>query len=241
MSRKEPCTEGPPGGKQRRHQRAQRTEGVGPRATSLTYDEHLDRSQLAHLYIQIEALIDVSDGVVNMLPDLCIRQAGNVDFPYLGQIDRAGAVHSELGIEIDLAPDANHQLVPRSENVVGSDIHLSQRSEGRRNQAKQAIPINRKKSAQRAANQKLEVCRSGRCSDCQQPRLLQRFQLSDARCSGRLGRGCSGLCCSFPRIAVLGTGPPWSQPLPPTPAPPLLETFWDRPAGQGPERGLPLH
>src|SRR5271156_2875300 len=149
---------GASGSKQRRHQRAQRTEGIGPRTTGLAYDEHLDRSQLAHLYIQIEAFIDVCKGVVKMLLNLCIRQTGNVDFPDLGQIDRAGAVHGELSIEIDLTPDADHQLIPRPENVVGSDIHLAQRSKRRRNLAKQAITVNRQQTAQGAANQELKVC-----------------------------------------------------------------------------------
>ena len=52
---------GSTGGKQRGDQGAERTQGVGPGTTGLTYDEHLDRPQLAHFNIQVEALIDVAD------------------------------------------------------------------------------------------------------------------------------------------------------------------------------------
>ncbi len=144
---------GATGGKQRGDQRAERTQGVGSRATGLADDEHLDRAQLAHFHIKIEALVDVADSVVNMLPDLGKRQAGNVDLAYLGKVHRAGTVHGELGIEIDLSPNANHQLITRSEDVVRSDIHLPQRCKGRRHLAKEAVTINRKESAQRAADQ----------------------------------------------------------------------------------------
>ena len=93
------------------------------------------------------------DGIVNVLPDLRIRQSGNVDLAYLGKINRAGTVYGKLGIEIDLPPDANHQLITRPEDVVRSNIHLSERSESRRHLAKQAVTIDRKESAQRATDQ----------------------------------------------------------------------------------------
>ena len=53
-----------------------------------------------------------------------------MDLAYLGKVHRAGTVDGELGIEIDLPPNANHQLVSRAEDVVRSNIHLPQRCEG---------------------------------------------------------------------------------------------------------------
>ncbi len=56
---------GAAGGKQRGHQGAERTEGVGAGATRLAHDKHLNRPQLAHLHIKIEALVNVADSVAN--------------------------------------------------------------------------------------------------------------------------------------------------------------------------------
>ena len=73
-----------------------------------------------------------------------------MDFAYLGKVHRAGTVDGELGIEIDLSPDANHQLITRAEDVVGSDIDLAQRGKGRGDLAKETITVDRKQRAQGA-------------------------------------------------------------------------------------------
>ena len=82
----------------------------------------------------------MADGVLEMLPKLRIRQAGNMNFAYLGQINRTGAVDRDLGIEIDLSPYANQQLIAGAEDVVGSDIDVAQRGKGRRYLAKELSP-----------------------------------------------------------------------------------------------------
>ena len=78
----------------------------------------------------------MADGVLKMLPKLRIGQAGNVNAAYLGQIHRAGTVDGDLGIEIDLPPYTNQQLIAGAEDVIGSDIDLSQRGKGRGDLAK---------------------------------------------------------------------------------------------------------
>ena len=168
---------GTAGGKQSGDQCTERAEGIGSGSPSLTYDENLDGAQLPHLDIQVKALVNAADGIMNVLPDLCIRQAGNVDLAYLGKINRTGTVNGELGVEVNLPPDADHQLITRSKNIVGSDVHLPQRSKGRRHLAKQAVTVHRKQIANGSPNQQLEVCRRGRGSDGQQSRLFQRRQL----------------------------------------------------------------
>ncbi len=60
-----------------------------------------------------------------MLPKLGIGQPGDMNLAYLGKIHRTGTVYSELRVEIDLAPDANHQLIARSEDIAGGDIHFA--------------------------------------------------------------------------------------------------------------------
>ena len=45
-------------GKQGGDQGAERAQGVGPGATGLTYDEHLNRPKLAHFHIEIEAPVN---------------------------------------------------------------------------------------------------------------------------------------------------------------------------------------
>ena len=60
----------------------------------------------------------MADGVVDMLLDLRIRQAGNVDLAYLGEINRTGTVDGELRVEIDLPPNANDQLIAWPEDIV---------------------------------------------------------------------------------------------------------------------------
>ena len=57
----------PPGGKQGGDQRAERAQGVGSRPARLADDEYLDGAQLPHFHIEIEALIDVADRIVQML------------------------------------------------------------------------------------------------------------------------------------------------------------------------------
>ena len=59
---------GAAGGKQRGDQGAERTQGIGSGAASLAYDKHLDRPQLPHFNIKIEALVNVADGIMNVLP-----------------------------------------------------------------------------------------------------------------------------------------------------------------------------
>src|SRR5450631_1256034 len=117
------------------------------------------------------------DGVMNVLPDLRIRQSGNVDLAYLGKVNGPGTVYRKLGVEIDLTPNTNNQLIARSEYIVRSDIYLSERSEGRRNLAKEAVTVNRKKGAQRATDQQLEVCRGGGGPGGQKSGLLKGCQL----------------------------------------------------------------
>ena len=63
-----PLDGGATGGKQRGDQGAERTQGVGSRAARLAYDKHLDRAQLPHFDIEIEALVNMADSVMNMLP-----------------------------------------------------------------------------------------------------------------------------------------------------------------------------
>jgi hypothetical protein len=79
---------------------------------------------LPHFNIQIETLVNVRDGIMNVLLNLCIWQSGDVDLAYLGKIYRTAAVHGKLGVEVNLPPDANHQLITGSEHVVWSDIHF---------------------------------------------------------------------------------------------------------------------
>ena len=57
------------GGKQRGDQRAERTEGISSRTTGLADDEHLNRPKLPHFHIKIEALVNMAEGVMNMLLD----------------------------------------------------------------------------------------------------------------------------------------------------------------------------
>ena len=61
---------GAPGGKQRGHQGAERTEGIGTGAAGLAHDKHLDRPQLPHLHLEIEAFVDMTDGVADMFLNL---------------------------------------------------------------------------------------------------------------------------------------------------------------------------
>ncbi len=91
---------------------------------------------MPHFNTQVEALVNVPDRVMNVLPNLRVGQSGNVDLTYLGKINRAGAIYGKLGIEIDLPPDANDQLVTGPKDVARSDIHLAKRSECRRDLAK---------------------------------------------------------------------------------------------------------
>src|SRR6202012_4602754 len=49
------------GGKQSRHQSAERTQRVASRTAGLPHHKHLNRPQLAHLHIQAEALVNVGD------------------------------------------------------------------------------------------------------------------------------------------------------------------------------------
>ncbi len=151
---------GTTGGKQRGDQGAERAKGVGSWAAGLAYDKNLDRPQLPHLHIKIEALVNVADCVMDMLLNLCVRQTGNVNLAYLGEVDRTGTIDGKLRVEIDLPPDANDQLIPRSEDVIGRDIHFAQRSKGRWHLAKEAVAIDRKQCAQGAPHQQLEIRRS---------------------------------------------------------------------------------
>src|ERR1700753_131470 len=100
-----------------------------------------------------------------------------MDFADLGKVDRTGTVHGELSVEIDLPPDTNDQLVAGAEYVAGGDIHLAQRGEGRRHLTKEGGSVDRKQSAERAADQQLEIGRSGGGADCEEARLFERFQL----------------------------------------------------------------
>jgi hypothetical protein len=71
-----------------------------------------------------------------------------MDLAYLRKINRARTVYRKLGVEIDLPPNANNQLIARSEYVVGGNIYFSERSERRRNLAKERVTVNRKQSSQ---------------------------------------------------------------------------------------------
>ncbi len=48
-----------------------------------------------------------------------------MNLAYLGKIHRTGTVYGELRVEIDLSPDADHQLIARSEDIVGGDIRFA--------------------------------------------------------------------------------------------------------------------
>ena len=81
-------------------------------------------------------------------------------------------------MKFDLAPNANDELITRSEGVVGRYIRVADRSKGRRHlPAKEGVAINRKQTAQGSANHQLEVCRRGNALIRQRLSLLQRVQL----------------------------------------------------------------
>ncbi len=73
-----------------------------------------------------------ADGVADVLLNLRVRQAGNVDLAYLGEVNRTRAIDGELRVEIDLSPNANDKLITWSEYVVGSYIRIADRGKGRR-------------------------------------------------------------------------------------------------------------
>src|SRR5579884_3173211 len=60
-----------------------------------------------------------------------------VDGPYLWQINGACAVYAHIGIEINLAPDANAEHISRADDVVRGNGYLFKRSKGGRHIAKQ--------------------------------------------------------------------------------------------------------
>src|ERR1700691_1329585 len=101
-----------------------------------------------------------------------------MDLAYLGEINCTRAVDGELRVEINLPPNANDELIAWSEDVVGSHIGVADRSKGRRHlQAEERVAVNRKQTAQRSANQQLEISGSGNARICQGPCLLQGLQL----------------------------------------------------------------
>src|SRR5579859_3706009 len=114
---------------------------------------------------------------MDVLLDLRIRQSGNVDLAYLGKINRPGTVDRKLGVEVDLPPNSNQQLVARSKHIVRSNIHFSERRESRRYLPKKAVTVHRQQAAQGAADHQLEVGRGGRSPDGQKPGLLKGREL----------------------------------------------------------------
>ena len=102
---------------------------------------------MPHLHFKIEALENAPYRVMNVLSNLRIRQARDVNFAHLRQVDRAGAVHRDLGVEVNLSPDANEQLIAGAQDVVRSDIYIAQGGKGRRYLAKETVSIDRKHPA----------------------------------------------------------------------------------------------
>jgi hypothetical protein len=152
---------------------AEGTERVGSRAARLSDDKHLDRPQLPHLDVEVEALVDAGGGILNMLADLGIGQAGDMNCAYLGQIHRTGAIDRDLGVEIDLPPHPDHQLIARSKDVVWRDVHFAERGKGRGHLAKKRIAIHGQQSADGSSYQQLEFGRGARALERQLPGLIK--------------------------------------------------------------------
>ena len=73
------------GGKQSGDKGAERTQGVGAGAASLADDKDLNRTQLAHLDIEIETLVNVADSIVKMLLNLRIGKPATWISPTWGR------------------------------------------------------------------------------------------------------------------------------------------------------------
>jgi hypothetical protein len=99
---------------------------------------------LAHLHFQLEALEDAAHRVMNMGLDLFVGQTGHVNLAHLGKVHGTGAVHGDLGVEVDLSPDTDYQLIARAEDVAWGNIHFAQGCECCWYLAKERVPIHGK-------------------------------------------------------------------------------------------------
>src|SRR5690242_15873973 len=80
--------------------------------------EHLNRAELTKIDIQIEVLEDSSDGGLQVRIDLLILKPRYGYAANSWQINLAIAIDNNAGVEIDLSPGANQELVARTDYVV---------------------------------------------------------------------------------------------------------------------------
>ena len=122
-------------GEKRVDQGAQRTNGIDAGAPGRARYIDLDSPYLSDIGLDIEVLIDSADRILEVCLQVGIRQPGNVDRTYLRDrnVDLSGAVNAYVGLEIDLTPDSNAQLISRPDEIVRSNRRHIQRRKSRRN------------------------------------------------------------------------------------------------------------
>src|SRR5277367_2604208 len=74
----------------------------------------------------------------------------------LWQVDGTGTINTDVGVEIDLSPDMDAQLIVRADNVVRRYRDLLDRRKGRRDIAKEVGAENRQHFASGSSNELLK-------------------------------------------------------------------------------------
>jgi len=80
-----------------------------------------------------------------------------MDTAHLWQIDVARAVHFDVGVEVDLAPHPDSDLIARANHIVWGYRDLVDRSKGGGHPLKQVVSVNRKHLPGCRCNQLLEL------------------------------------------------------------------------------------
>src|SRR6185312_3780607 len=85
---------------------------------------------MAHRDIQIEVFVQISDSSLEVALKLAVVQARDVQRAYSRQKKLSIAIHRHMCVEVDLSPYSNHELIPRTDNVIGGNGRLGNGSEG---------------------------------------------------------------------------------------------------------------
>src|SRR6266568_1383432 len=163
-------------GKDRIDQCTEGTDCVTTRAARLSGDEYLDGTQLTQIHVEVVIAIDAIEARFQKALQLSELQSGNANFANLRDIDRAGAVDSEMEILSILTPSADEQFIARSEHVIGGYRNLLHRRKSVGHIQEEVGPVDRDDAPNRSRDEYLEF--SQRLWPVGYERVLSRIRIT---------------------------------------------------------------
>ena len=139
------------------HQRAKRTDSVVARLLRLTDDEHLNRTKLAEVHVEIKILEDAPNLRFEERLQLLELQTGHRDVSDLGYLNAARSIYRRAQINVHLPPSANQNLVAGTDRVIGCDGNIFDRRKCVGDILKKVLTEDRQIQSRRLTQENLKI------------------------------------------------------------------------------------